>query len=132
MVLIDRWIAPGISPAGQAFDAEVAAAEHDIAHGGVVRQHADDDLAVKQVIDIRRRPETERLELVDLLRAADIGDHPPSRGHEICSHRRSHATKADKADLLQRRPAPGGQFRGARLLARQTDAWTHLPRRKES
>ena len=54
------------------------------------------------------------------LRAADIGDHLSSRCHEICSHRRSHATEADKADLLQRRPAPGGQFRGARLLARRT------------
>ena len=109
-----------IQPCRQASHVKVAAAEHDIARGGVVRQHADDDLAMKQVIDIRCRPETECLEPVDLLRAADIGDHLSSRGHEICSHRRSHATEADKADLLQRRPAPGGQFRGARLLARRT------------
>ena len=107
-------------PCGQTVKVKVAATEHDFAHGGVVRQHADDDLAMKQVIDIRCRPETECLKPVDLIRAADIGDHLSSRRREICSHRRSHATEADKADLSQRRRAPGGQFRGARLLARRT------------
>ena len=122
---------PWIQPCRQAFHVKVAAAEHDIARGGVVRQHADDDLAMKQVIDIRCRPETECLNPIDLLRAVDIGDHLSSRRHEICSHRRSHATEADKADLLL---APAGAWRpvSRRPAARETDVRTNLPRRKES
>jgi hypothetical protein len=84
---------------GKTVDIIVAATEYDFAHGLVVRQHADDDLAVEQVTDIRCGSETEPLKLADLIRAADVGDHPTSGGREICGHRRSHVAKADETNI---------------------------------
>src|SRR5258708_8751546 len=84
--------------------------EYGFAYGIVVRQHADDDVTVKQVADIRRRVETERLEFTELIRAADICDHPSSGGREVCGHRPSHVTKADKSDFAQRRRSGGRRF----------------------
>ena len=103
---------------GQTVETIVAATEHDFAHGIVVRQHADDDLAVEQVADIRCGAETERLKLADLIRAADIGDHPSSGGGEVCGHRRSHVTKADKADFAHGRRATGQFSAGWTLVGR--------------
>src|SRR5881227_3933775 len=84
---------------GQTVETDVPATEHDFAHGIVVRQHADDNLAVEQIANIGRRSETECLKPADLVRAADIGDHPSPGGCEVRGHRRSHVTKADKADF---------------------------------
>jgi hypothetical protein len=81
---------------GQALKIIVAAAEHDLAHGIVIGQHADHDLAVEQVADVRRGPETERLKLGELISAADAGDHGPSGGCEVCCHCGSHVTKANE------------------------------------
>ena len=39
----------GVQPRRQTVEVSVPAAEHDLVHGIVVRQHADDDLAVEQV-----------------------------------------------------------------------------------
>jgi len=75
-------------------------------------------LAVEQVAEIRRRPETGRLKPGDLVRAADIGDHPSSGGHEVSGHRRSHAAKSDKTDFAQRRLA-ASQLCVPSKLARQ-------------
>src|SRR5258705_8050444 len=108
----------GHQPPGKTVKADLFAAEHDFAHGSVIRQHADDELAVEQIIDIRRWPETGRLELADLIRAANIGDYPAPRRHEVCSHRRSHVTKADKADFTLQRPA-SGRSGAAPTLARR-------------
>src|SRR5258705_7688439 len=74
-------------------------------------------LAVEQVAEIRRRPETGRLKPGDLVRAADIGDHPSPGGHEVSGHRRSHAAKSDKTDFAQRR-----------LAASQLSVTSKLPR----
>ena len=90
---------------GQAVDTEIRASKHDVADSVVVRQHADDDLAVEQVGDIRRGIEPERYELAHLVRATDIRDHPPSGGGEICGHRRAHVAKTDEADVSLHRPA---------------------------
>src|SRR5260370_41184943 len=92
---------------GQHVERIVAAAEYDVAHGVIIRQHAYDDLAVEEVTDIRCGPEAERLELPDLLRATDIADHPAAGGDEVCGHRRSHVTKADEADFAHERWAAG-------------------------
>jgi hypothetical protein len=71
-------------------------------HGIVIRQHTDDDLAVEQVTDIRCGPETACLELADLIRATDIGNHLQSLGREVPGHRRAHAAKANKTDFSLR------------------------------
>jgi hypothetical protein len=96
IVLIDRWIAPGIRPA-----------EHDFTHRIVVRQHADDDLAIEQVPDVRRGPDADCRKSIDLIGAADICDYRPSCSCEICSHCRSHATKADETYFAQNESATG-------------------------
>jgi hypothetical protein len=89
----------GVQTGPQSVEANIPATEHDLAHGIVIRQHADDHLTVKQVTDIRCGPETECLELALLIRAANIGDHPPSIGREVGCHRRSHATEAHETDF---------------------------------
>jgi len=94
---------------GQTVEIVIAVAEHDFAYGIIVRQHADDDVTVEQIADIRRRIETERLEFTELIRAADICDHPSSGGGEIRGHRPSHVAKTDKADFSQRRPSGGSR-----------------------
>src|ERR1700736_159423 len=91
-------------------------AEHDLAHGIVIGQHADHDLAVEQVADVRGWPETERLKLGELIGAADIGDHGPSGRYQVCGHCRSHVTKADEADIAHER-------REAGLRAASTLTW---------
>ena len=97
----------GHQPRGETVETKVFATEYDFAHGVVVRQHADDKLAVEQVNDIRCGPETERLKLADLIRAANICDYPASGRHEVGGHRRSHVTKADKTDFTLQRSAAG-------------------------
>src|SRR5258708_27990811 len=44
--------------------AEVRASKRDIENGVVVRKHADDDVAVEQIVDIRRGAETEGGDLI--------------------------------------------------------------------
>src|ERR1700719_2609491 len=89
-------------------------AEHDLAHCIVIGQHADHDLAVEQVADVRGWLETERLKLGELISAADISDHGPSGGCEVCGHCRSHVAKADEADIAHERREAG--LRAASLL----------------
>ncbi len=107
---------------GQTVETDVPATEHDFAHGIVVRQHADDNLAVEQIADIGRRSETECLKPADLVRAADIGDHPSPGGCEVRGHRRSHVTKPDKADFAHDRPVTSGS--SVASLARQIPGCT--------
>ena len=59
----------------EAGDAEVFSPKHDGANGSVVRQHADDDLAIEEIGDVRCGHETERSELGRLIRATDICNH---------------------------------------------------------
>src|SRR6476659_6403225 len=106
----------GHQPLGKTVEAEVLATEHDFAHGVDVRQHADDEFAVEQINDVRCGPETWRLKLADLIGAANISDHTPSGRREVCSHRRSHVTKANKTDFALQRPA-GGWFGAVSVLA---------------
>ncbi len=94
----------GHQTCGQTIDTNITATAHDFAHGVVVWQHADDDLAVQEVAEISRRPETGRLKTGDLVRSADIGNHPSSGASKVGGHRHSHMTKADKADFAQHRP----------------------------
>ena len=85
--------------------AEICLSKRDIENGVVVRQHADDDIAVEKIGDIRRWPETKCSELVHAVRPTDIGDDLPSDGGKVCGHCRAHATEADKADFAQFRQA---------------------------
>jgi len=84
-------------------DAKVLTPKYDVANSGIVRQHADDDRTIEQLGDIRRGLETERRELVHLVGATNIRDHPKSGGGKVCGHRRSHVTKTDKADFTLHR-----------------------------
>ena len=88
----------GSQTLGKATEPNLFATEYDFANGGVVRQHADDNLTVEEVNDIRCGLEAKRRELGLLLRTTDIGDNPMSGGGKICRHRRAHLTKADKTD----------------------------------
>jgi hypothetical protein len=81
----------------------VTATEHDFAHGGIVRQHANNELTVEQISDIGRWPETECLKLADPIPVSDIGEHPSPRCREIRRHCRSHVTETDKADFARDR-----------------------------
>src|ERR1700730_3646637 len=90
---------------GKTVDAALRMPKYDVANGGVVRQHADDDIAAEQPGDIRGGLETERHELAHLVRATDICDHPTSGGGKVCGHRRAHVTKIDKADFALHRQA---------------------------
>src|SRR5438270_10622468 len=83
----------------ETFEPNILAAEHDFAHGVVVRQHGDDDFAVEQLVDIQRRSKTECLEFGDLIPPPDIADDVCSGGCKVCGHCRSHVTEADKTDL---------------------------------
>src|SRR3984957_10589679 len=93
----------GSQALGEAIEPDRFAAEHDFANGGVIRQHADDDLAVEEIGDVRCGLEAKRRELALLLRTADISDHPAPGGSEVGGHCRAHLTKTDKTDLSLRR-----------------------------
>src|SRR5882762_522501 len=110
-------------PKGKTVEAEIGTPEHDVMNSRIVRQHADDDLAVEKVADIRCGIETERSEPVYLVGATDIRDHAMSGCGEIHGHRRAHVTKPDKADLTLRRPARV-QSRTASLLDRPGVGWS--------
>ena len=101
-----------MQPHGEAVDAAIAAPEYDVADGGIVGQHADHDLAIEQVGDVGRRLEAERRELVHLVRATDIGDHPMAGAGKVRSHRGAHVTKADKTDFA----LPGECGRGRTIV----------------
>src|SRR5437763_10556671 len=85
----------------------ITATEHDFAHGIVVRQHADDELAIEKIADVGRRPETERRKFANLIRTPDIRDHPSSGSREIRGHCRCHVPQANKADTGYDRRAAG-------------------------
>ncbi len=91
----------------ETLDAGVSSSERDLASGGVVGHHADDDRAVVEIGEFRRGVETEGGELVHLVRATDIGGHPMASRDKVCGHRRAHAAKTDKADLAVARQAAG-------------------------
>src|SRR2546423_14021867 len=95
----------------------ITATEHDFVPGIVVRQHADDELAIEQIADVGRRPETERLKFANLIRTPDIRDHPSSGSREVRGHCRSHVPQADKADFTYER-RPTDRFRAAPALER--------------
>src|SRR5208337_1541622 len=102
-----------LQPRDETLEAGVVSPERDIANGGVVRHHADDDVAVEQVGKLRGGVETERREPVHLVRATDVGSHPMSARDKVCGHRRPHAAKTDKADFALTRLTAGGFRRGA-------------------
>src|SRR5580698_1767899 len=89
----------GSQTLGEAIEPDRFAAEHDFANGGVVRQHADDDLALAQVGDVQCGLEARRHELAWLLRTANIGDNSASGGGKVGRPRRAHLTNTDKSDL---------------------------------
>jgi hypothetical protein len=82
----------GSQTLGEAIEPERFAAEHDFPNGGVIRQHADDDLAAEEIGNVRCGLEAKRRELVFLLRTTNIGDHPASGGGEVGGHCRAHLT----------------------------------------
>jgi hypothetical protein len=81
--------------------------ENGLEHGIIVGQHGDDDLAIEQVADVRCGPETQRRKLRYLIGATEKCNYRASSGREICSHRRSHATKTDQPYFAHDRPATG-------------------------
>jgi len=95
----------GRQAAGKSIRSEVLASKHDLANRAIVRQHADDNAAVKEVGDVRRRPQAESRELADSLGAADICNDLVAGGGEISGHRRAHSTKAHKSDIAGDRTA---------------------------
>jgi hypothetical protein len=66
---------------GQTVEIVVPVTEHDFAHGGVVRQHADNYITIEQVTDISCGPETDGLKLADSIRTTDIGDYRAPGSH---------------------------------------------------
>src|ERR1700723_3199375 len=84
---------PWHQPGGKTIERMVLAAKNNLSYRVVVGQHADDELAVEQVADIRRGREAERLEFGPLAFAPNIGAHRPPGGREVCGHRRAHAPK---------------------------------------
>jgi hypothetical protein len=65
---------------GEPFNAGARSPKCGVENGVVVRQHADDDLAVEQIGDIGRGLETEFCELVHAVLMTDIGDYLSSGG----------------------------------------------------
>src|SRR5947209_6234982 len=90
---------------GKTLDAKVRTPKHDVTRGRVVREHADDGLAVKQLGNVCCWTETQCRELVHLIGTTDIRDHSTSGRGKVCGHRRAHVTKTDKADLAMHGPA---------------------------
>ena len=97
----------GLQAHSKAVDSIPFAAEYYFANRSVVRQHADDDLAVEEVGDVRCGLEAKRRELAHLLRTPDIGDNPMSGGGKVCRHCHAHLTKSDKADARARHDLHG-------------------------
>ena len=91
---------------GETLDAVAFAAKDHVPNGGVVGQHADDDLAVEQPAEVHRGLKTQRSELLHLIRVADIGDDPAPGGDQVRRHRCPHVTEADKADFTFDRQSP--------------------------
>src|SRR5579862_8437313 len=89
----------GHQTAGKPIHSEIFASKYDLADRAIVRQHADDDTAVEQVRDFRRRPQAECHELAGPLGAADIRNYLTAGGSKISGHRRAHPTKAHKSDI---------------------------------
>jgi hypothetical protein len=106
MVLIREMYRAGPHAGGQSTYPKAFASKHDLAHGAIVGQHADDDAAVEQVGNVGRRPQAERLEFTDPLGATDICNHLAARRGEIRSHRRAHPTEADKSEVVRDLEAP--------------------------
>src|SRR5438270_14001334 len=75
---------------GKALDAEVSASKNDLADRVIIREHADDDLAVEQMGNVGCRLETERPKLVQAIRTTDIGDHGKTSCGQVFRHGSSH------------------------------------------
>ena len=73
-------------------------AEYCLGHRGVVRQHADDEIAIEQIGNAEFRLKAEGPDFRGTVRTANIGDDPAAAGREIGCHRVAHATQPDKAD----------------------------------
>src|SRR5205823_13846265 len=77
--------------------------KHDFAHGAVIRQHADDELASEEVGELGRRIKAERFQPAHLFQAADMSNHPIPGYDKVCRHRRAHVAEADEANLALQR-----------------------------
>ena len=73
-------------------------AEYRLANRAVVRQHADDEIAVEQIGNAEFRLQAEGPYCRRAVRTANIGGHPAAAGREIGRHGAAHATQPDKAD----------------------------------
>jgi len=80
-------------------------AEYRLANRAVVRQHADDDIAVEQIGNAELRLQAKAPDFRRTVGAANIGDHRAAAGREIGRHGAAHATQPDKADASIQRPA---------------------------
>ena len=95
---------------GETVDAEVFSPKHDVANGGVVWQHADDDFAIEEVgnsvVGLDRAQQA-----LPSDRATYICDHPMSGGGEVCRHDCPHVAETDEFDGARVCGANGGSVR---------------------
>jgi hypothetical protein len=80
-------------------------AEYRLANRAVVRQHADDDIAVEQIGNAEFRLQAKAPDFRRTVGTANIGDHRAAAGREIGRHGAAHATQPDKADASIQRLA---------------------------
>lgn len=73
-------------------------AEYRLADSLIVRQHADNEIAVEQISDAEFRLQAEMLHFRHTVRTANMGDHPAAPGRQIGCYGAAHATQPDKAD----------------------------------
>jgi hypothetical protein len=78
------------------------ASEKDFSDRVVVGQHADNASAIGEVGHIHGGGHPERLQLVHLLGATDVGGHRKSGGDQVCRHCGAHKPKAQEANLGER------------------------------
>jgi hypothetical protein len=83
----------------ETLDAGVFSPEDDVANRGVIREHADDDLAVEEVGEFHCGSEAEPDQRAHLIRSADISGDAIRRVGEVRRHRGPHVTKTDKPDF---------------------------------
>src|ERR1700728_1710632 len=95
----------GFKARRQAFESGVLPTKHYFTYGVVVRQHADNNITIEQIGEVRRRLETDCRKLGRLLWATDICDDLETTGGKICGHCCAHMAKSDEANSLCRRMA---------------------------
>jgi hypothetical protein len=67
-------------------------------NGGIIRQHADDDVAFEQILDFQGRVQAERSKLFGTIGMPSIGGNPAAAGGQVGCHDAAHAAEPDKPD----------------------------------